>query len=306
MNASLHAALVGLIALLMPLPTGAQIDRPVFLDREGRPLPIQNEQELAELLRSAREIGSRPIGEGVTGGFRLELEEGGITVRAAFHHIDRHEMKTKRLPNNKIVAYMRDSYTSQVAAYRLGRLLGMRNIPPTVLRRSQNLAGSAQLWIEKAMTETERKERGIQPPDINLWNQLYCDMRVFDNLINNIDRNSGNMLFDSRGYLWLIDHTRSFGKDKGLPRPDTITRCSWDLYEAIEALDEQSVRQQLRPPDQPKSQNLLTVAEITALFARRDKLITLLDERIRSQGEGMVLFHYGDPDPYVKVDKDLE
>lgn len=301
MRARLIAPLVGALACLTPAL--AQFEHPVYLDRAGRPVPIQSDAEIIDFLTTARETASEPLSKGITQAFRLELTKGDLTLRAVFHHVNRNEHKRKRLPNDKMVAYLRDSYLSQVAAYRLGRMLGIQNIPPTVLRRSQNKEGSAQLWIEKAKMEQERQEAGEAPPDVTLWNQLYADMRVFDNLINNIDRNTGNMLVDSHGFLWLIDHTRSFGRDKGLPRPETVTRCSRGLYQAIRDLDHAEVQLVMRPPTSPKRHALLTNDEIEALFKRREKLLELLDARIAQEGERLVLFNYGDPDPGITVDE---
>ena len=36
-------------------------------------------------------------------------------------------------------------------------------------------------------------------------------VRVFDELIQNRDRNQGNILWTSDWKMWLIDHTRAFG-----------------------------------------------------------------------------------------------
>jgi hypothetical protein len=177
-------------------------------------------------------------------------------------------------------------------------MLEIHNIPPTVRRRSDGLNGSAQLWIEHATTEIARQEAGIRPPDQTLWNQLYADMRVFDNLINNTDRNLGNTLVDSQGNLWLIDHTRSFGQDKTLPHPEAITRCSNRLYEAIVGLDEDRVSKRM------KTAKLLAPGEIAALLRRRTELLERIDERIRLLGPEAVLFDYGDPEPGITVFED--
>ena len=275
----------------------AQASRPAYLGPDDKPLAIQDEEAILVFLRTAQETSWAPIGEGITKAQRLTLVSGnGIETRAAFHDIHRNDQKIKRLPNDNVVGYVRDSFTSQVAAYRLGRLLKVPNIPPTVQRRSKGINGSAQLWIESAMTEKRRQEKGIKPGDRTLWNQLYADMRVFDNLINNIDRNTGNMLVDSTGYLWLIDHTRSFGRDKSLPRPETITRCSNQLYQAIQNLDEAALGELLK--------ELLAKGEIKAIFRRRVKLLEKIGERIQERGEDKVLFDYGDPEQGIQIVED--
>lgn len=298
MSITTACALMGL-SLGLSLPGFAQSEAPVFLGSNDEPLPFQEVDRILELLRSAREIASEPIGHGVTKAHRLTLRaRDGVEVRAAFHDVARNERKIKHLPNDNVVGYLRDHYTSQIAAFRLGRLLELDNIPPTVMRRSNGVEGSAQLWIENSLMEKERQEKGIKPADRTLWNQLYADMRVFDNLINNIDRNTGNMLVDSFGYLWLIDHTRAFGRDRSLPRPETISRCSNRLYEAIKSLDEAAVESELG--------ELLAKGEIKAIFARRSRLLQKLDERIEVRGANQVLFDYGDPEPGLRILQDGE
>lgn len=281
-------------------PIRAEVDRPIFLDKDSRPLPIQEEGELLTFLRTARVVGSEPVGEGITEALRLDLEQQDIRARAIFHHIQVEETEIRRMPNGRTRGFRRDHYTSQIAAYEIGRMLQVHNIPPTVPRRVEGLDGSVQLWIEHSMSELERQEQGIEPPDWTLWNQLYADMRIFDNLINNIDRNLGNMLIDSQGHLWLIDHTRSFGQDRTIPHPEAITRCSVRLYEALQSLDRDAVEQRMR------SMQLLAPGEIKALWRRHQELLEKIDDRIRLLGRDKVLFQYGDPEPGIKVDEGAE
>jgi hypothetical protein len=297
--------LIGLSCLAtLPLPSAAQtVDEPastgpsmqfVWLGADKAPLPFQSAEEMLAYLRTAQEISSKPLSVGITKAKRIHLSKGGIEARAVFHDIDRNEQEVKRLVNDNVVMYLRDSFLSQAAAYEMSRMLGMKNVPPTVLRDSAGDRGSAQLWIENAMTEQMRVEQDLDPPDHNLWNQYYADMHVFDNLINNIDRNQGNMLVDSSWNLWLIDHTRSFGRDKALPYPETVARCSRDLWKGIgSGWDDAEVEKRMAPYMKPK--------EIEALLSRRQKLVELIEKRIAERGEKMVLFDFGDPNPAVKV-----
>ena len=143
------------------------------------------------------------------------------------------------------------------------------------------------------MMETERREEKIDPPDRLRFRRQFYDMRVFDNLVNNTDRNSGNILFDADWKLWMIDHTRSFARGKELPAPQELIGCSRPLFAAIKALDEDVVTERLRP--------YLPVAEVKALLERRRRLIAALDQRIARLGEELVLFNFGDPDNSVRV-----
>lgn len=290
---SLHFIVVALLlgsALLV-----ADIERPIFIDKEGRALPIQSDKEIEEFLRTAKVTDSEDIGVGITKPIRLELAQGDVQARAAFHYIQKSETKIRRMPNGRVRGYRRDHYSSQIAAYELGRMLHVHNIPPTTRRTFNGLDGSAQLWIENAKTEEMRQKEGIEPPDWALWNQLYADMRVFDNLINNTDRNLGNMLIDSQGHLWLIDHTRSFGQDKTIPHPEAITRCSNRLHRALKDLDQDQVESLM------KAKKLLAPGEINAIFHRQKDLLERIDDRIRLLGEDQVLFDYGDAEPGIEV-----
>lgn len=298
MKARLQVNLTAMGLLLGAAFLAAEVDRPFFLDKAGRALPIQSDEDLLRFLRTARVADSEPVGEGITEALRLDLEQDDIGARAIFHHINKLETRIRRMPNGRTRGYRRDSYTSQIASYEVGRMLEIHNIPPTAPRKLNGLDGSSQLWIEGAMTEQQRQEKGIEPPDWPLWNQLYADMRVFDNLINNIDRNTGNMLFDSQGHLWLIDHTRSFGQDKTIPHPEAITRCSNRLYQALLNLDEEGVERKM------KAMKLLAPGEIQAIFLRRAELLEKIEDRVRLLGAANVLFDYGDPEPGIEVNED--
>jgi hypothetical protein len=178
--------------------------------------------------------------------------------------------------------HFRDSYESEVAAYKVNEILGLNNIPPTVYREIEGRSGSVQLWMEKTTKEVDRRKNNTKPPDVTNWNRQSHDMRVFDNLINNIDRNQSNILIDKDWNLWLIDHTRSFAMDESLPTPEKVSRCSRSLYNAIKQMDEDLVREALA--------SLLRGAEVDAFFVRREKLIKLLEDRVAEMGESEVFY----------------
>lgn len=138
--------------------------------------------------------------------------------------------------------HLRDSYDGEIAAYCINNILGMDNIPPTACRKLHGRQGTVQLWLEGAMTDLVRNKKEVMPPNAQDWNRQFYDMRVFDNLINNIDRNQGNIMIDKDWKIWLIDHTRSFSRNKTLPNPKEVIRCSRRLWEAIKQMDETVVR----------------------------------------------------------------
>jgi hypothetical protein len=66
-----------------------------------------------------------------------------------------------------------------------------------------------------------------------------------------------------------------------------VTHCDREVWQALKELDRTKAENALRP--------FLTGAEIDALFARRDKLLDLLQARIDVWGEELVLFDQRPP-----------
>jgi hypothetical protein len=107
-------------------------------------------------------------------------------------------------------------------------------------------------------------------------------MRIFDELIQNTDRNQGNILWTRDWTLWMIDHTRAFRLGNALINPDHLARCERALLEQLRGLTRESVTQAVK--------RSLDLYEIRALLARRDRIVAHFDERIASRGDAEVLF----------------
>ena len=63
-------------------------------------------------------------------------------------------------------------------------------------------------------------------------------VRMFDQLIYNVDRNLGNLVIDKNWTIWMIDHSRAFRlldehQDAGQPVAAAIAR----VIERLKALD---------------------------------------------------------------------
>ena len=190
----------------------------VFLDAEGKPLPFANDEELLDFLREAEVVDSKDIGEGITRPRRLTLERNGVRARAVFRNV-RTEQHVANLPGGQREFLFRDFYGFEPAAYRLGLLLGFDNIPPAALRRLDGKPGSVQVWIEKATTETRRREAENELADPLDWGRQIQMMLIWDALVGNTDRNLGNYLSTPSGQVWMIDHTRSFRRGADLREP---------------------------------------------------------------------------------------
>ena len=188
------------------------------------------------------------------------------------------------MADGSFVMFFRDSYLNEVAAYRLGLMLGIHNIPPAVVRTHKGAEGSFQLWLEGATTEKERMAKGLKAPDKAVFRRQVFDMDVFDALINNVDRNQGNILWDKDWNLWMIDHTRAFGRDNKVRSPEALQMCSRSLYNAIKGLDSKALKSAMKP--------YMSSFELTALVKRHKDLVKTLDQMIQSQGEDQVIFEY--------------
>jgi hypothetical protein len=250
---------------------------------EGKPLPFQTDEEVLDFLRSAKILSSTRIPVGVTEPKRLVLEKDGIRAHAVFRYVD--IMKDRvHLADGTFVMRLRDSYLNEVAAYRLARLLGVDNVPPAIRRafgREGN--GSIQIWIEKSSLAIEGREQEGWLKSPREQRRLH-DMHVFDNLINNIDRNLTNILVTEDRDLWLIDHTRSFARDKRLPKPHRIQMISRRLWQRLQTVSDDEIKACLKP--------FMGSFEIKALQQRRGRILELIENLIADKGEAGVLFSY--------------
>ena len=164
----------------------------------------------------------------------------------------------------------------------MSRLLGLDSVPPATLRKYAGRDGSIQIWVENAQTEEMRVKQKLQPPDPIRWAKQSHVMTVFDQLVYNTDRTRNNILITPDWKIWMIDHTRAFRKLPILLDEQKIRQCDRSVYEHLKALDEATLREQLK--------NYLHKDEISSLLKRRDLIVKRLDKLIAEKGEGAVLF----------------
>jgi hypothetical protein len=122
------------------------------------------------------------------------------------------------------------------------------------------------------MDEKERIGRNISPPDVEAWNRQMATIRLFDQLIYNMDRSQENLLITTTWKVWMIDHTRAFRKWRTLRDASAITQCSPELLHCLKALNRRDLERELG--------SLLPPEQIDALLARRDLIV----EKIQAKG----------------------
>lgn len=223
-------------------------------------------EEFERFLQTAPIKRMKEIGVGVTNPRHAYFAPGGLAESAVVKSIDEGLMKP----------YL-DRYASEIAAYRLDRLLELDMVPPTVERGVDGETCSVQLWVENCR---QLKQVGDESKaDVDLWNEQVYRHRVFDDLIMNIDRNSGNMLIDPAWNLILIDHSRAFDPRKG-KMPFELSKIDRPLFEHLKKLDKKTLEARLGP---------YLVSGVGTILERRDRIVKEFERLIAQRGEANVL-----------------
>jgi hypothetical protein len=278
MSSILRAVIVALVVLSRAAAAPAQEPRP-------SPAPRLADEQIEVFLRTATIVSTRGAGNGVTNSRRATLTDGQLSHDAHIQTVDiqRSVFEPRGAPAE---FNFKDTYRYNIAGYRLARLLGMDNVPVSVERRVGGNAASVTWWVDDVMFD----ERGrVKLPDIEASGpsaqrtaaQLAV-MRVFDELIQNKDRNQGNIVWTRDWKLWLIDHTRAFRLGEKLLKAESVLRCERSIYARLRTLTKQEITQAMA--------GTLNGSEIEALLDRRTAILAQIDARIARRGEPAVLF----------------
>ena len=238
-------------------------------------------QELEDFLRAAKITQTKAIPRGVTLPRKLTLELDGVARFAVFKSID--VSKTvQTFDGGGVEMGFQDSWKTEVAAYEVDKLIGLGMVPATVERTYDSAKGSEQFWVDSMMSEDDRLQKKVPPPNVRDWNLLYQKVQLWDNLIYNTDRNTGNLLITKDWEIILIDHSRTFRAFKDLRQPKSMTRFSKTLLEGIQRLNTQNLTE--------KVGKYLSKEQIQGLLARRDLIVAMAKKMAAEQGEAKVLY----------------
>ena len=227
-------------------------------------------REKEEFLSNAEIAKSKHVSTGITGTYRVTLTDGRLTHDASVQPID--EAKTTYQTAQGTEFNFRDTYVHNMAAYKLDQLLGLNMIPVTVVRKFKGNNASYTWWVDDVlMMEIDRHKRKMEPPDSEAWNRQMHVVRLFDQLIYNMDRNLGNLLIDKAWQLWMIDHTRSFRTFRELKTPANLVRCDRKVLARLKELDDNTISRELEPFLKPE--------ELKGLLARRDVIVRLFEQK---------------------------
>jgi hypothetical protein len=263
-------ALAGvLVALLAQAPSTAA------------PSPSLPREEMATFLQTARIVRFKPISKGITSPWRLTLTDGRVTHDAAFQSVDEHKASQEFASGGRELNFV-DSWRYNVAAFRLAELVGLGEMMPvTVERRWRGNQGALSWWIDTLMEEGDRLKKKIEAPDSEKWNQQMFRLRVFAQLVDDTDRNLGNVLITPDWQVRMIDFTRAFRLVPTIKEQD-ITRCDRRLLASLEGLTLDRVVQ--------AAGKYLNAAEAKAVMARRDAIVAHVRRLVAQNGEAAVLY----------------
>lgn len=238
-------------------------------------------QEMEDFLLNAKIVSTRGAGGGVTNSRRATLSDGRLTHEAHIQDVD--QARAVFEAPRAFEINFKDTYRYNIGGYRLARLLGLDNVPMSVERKIDGKLCAVTWWIDDVlMDEGARLKKKVKAPDQQRWAMQTHIMRVFDELIQNRDRNMGNLVWTTDWKMWMIDHTRAFRLGKELLKPDQLVRIERSLYTNLRGLTIESLT--------AAAGSSLTKQEIEAVLARRDIIIKLFDAKIAKSGEPSVLY----------------
>jgi hypothetical protein len=221
------------------------------------------EREIEEFLRTAPITRMTDIPVGITKPQRAYFAPGGLAGSMAWKPL-----------GDQLLHGKMESYRSEIAAYLMSRHLGLELVPPVVEREIKGARGAAVYWIDGVRPWDPKT-----PPKVSgaNWARQMSRMLMFDQLIANIDRNQGNLLYNDGGHIFLIDHSRAFTSKpdlSGLHGPGQFDRELWARMAALTRDDlDRVVGEWLRP------------AQIEALLERRDAMARHIERQVRERGE---------------------
>jgi hypothetical protein len=278
MNAIRPTGLIGLLLFVLNVsPLAAQ---------SVKPAAALSPEAMERFLLTAKMVSSRDAGDGITNSQLATFTDGTITHDVHIQTIDEFKMVVNT-PRMSEVNF-RDTYRYNIAAYRLAMLLGMDNVPMSVERNINRRQASVTWWIDDVlMSERERIKTNDEGPDASRYAMQVHLRRVFDELIQNRDRNVGNIIWTKDWKMWLIDHTRAFRLSEDLVNPPLLQRCDQALCAALKTLTVDRVKTAV-------GRSLMS-NEVEALVARAEAIVKHFDGLVAERGEGRVMYTFMRP-----------
>lgn len=253
------------------------------------PSEIAEREDIEEFLLTADIVKAEPVGVGITKPFRVYLKKDDIERQAAWKN-----------PQGIQEGFL-EGWRYEIAAYRLDKLIGLHMVPPAVEREFNGNKGVLVLWatVERSLLDVE--EEGIKIPEDArpLVDRMKYLTRAWDSLVANEDRTQQNVLYTKDWRTILIDHSRAFRSSRafverlmfgknGIKKkasdgsPFLFRRLPRSFVQAVKNLTYESVKSAVGPYLEDK--------EVRAVLIRRDLLLKEIEEMVRRDGEGKILY----------------
>jgi hypothetical protein len=263
--------LAAALSLASPQGSGQTAAPPAASPAAVAVAPLPSDAEIEQFLKEADIVKTKDSKKGVTGTVRATLSDGKRTHDAQIQIID--ESKREFRTNTGVEFDFRDSWMFNVAAYRIDRLIGLNMVPVSISRSHRSTPAAWTWWLDDVlMDEGDKVKTKAESPDRGSYSRQRVMMYLFDELISNVDRNQGNIIYTKDWRLWLIDHTRAFRKNTELKTPARLTRCERQVFERLKALDRDTLKGEVG--------RYLDDGQIKTVLARRDAIV----KKIESMG----------------------
>jgi len=245
--------------------------------------PQLTPSEMEAFLLQAKIVDIREAGDGVTGSQRATLTDGVRTHDVHIQSVD--VMKTVFKAGRHTEFNFKDTYRFNIAGYRLARLLGIHTVPMSVERTVNGNDAAVTWWVDDVQMDEEArlKLKTMGPNALRTSNQFQL-MYIWDELIQNRDRNQGNILWTNDWTMWMIDHTRAFRLEDELMKPEELRRIDRGLLARLKALTKDSVAKAVA--------GSLQQSEQKAVLQRRDRIVKLFEERVAKVGAAAVYIDF--------------
>jgi len=273
----------GLGAPIVVIIASLAIASSSFAGQGKATVPTLSPAEMETFLQKAKITHKRDAGAGVTGSLRVTLTDGKVTHDAHVQSVDIAKPVFEAGQHTEL--NFKDTYRFNIAAYRLARLLEINTIPMSVERNVDGKSAAVTWWVDDVqMNEKDRLSKQTMGPNpLRTSNQIQL-MHIWDELIQNRDRNMGNIIWTNDWTMWLIDHTRAFRLGKDLMRPEDLTRCDRGLLTRLKALTDDSIEK--------ATGDSLLKGERQAVLERRDRIVKIIEDRVARLGDAVVLFNF--------------
>lgn len=216
------------------------------------------------------------------------IEKGKIAGRTAAWKITLEDESQLRYGIFKYVHHYRptllaDSYTYELAAYELDKLLDFGSVPPVVEREIGGIKGSLQIRIENCFGLDAKMRQNLRPPDEEAFQNRLEELNVFENLVYCERKELDDVLIHQESWdLCRVDFGEAFDPTPELIPDQKIIRCSKKLFQNLQSLDNDVIKTNL--------EIYINEEEISALLKRKTLIIKTITELIKEKGEEAVLF----------------